>query len=56
MNKNFTTCIRWEDITSGKQAEIEQEFLSRKMGDIDEIDFSGPVGDGVLTRIQIESI
>jgi hypothetical protein len=48
--------ITWEDLTAQKQDEIMADFVNRKLGDADEIDYYGENGDYVLGTIEIESI
>jgi hypothetical protein len=56
IRQELKVSIRWDDLTKEKQTQIEQDFLARKMGDIDEIDYTGEKDDGVLGEITITSI
>jgi hypothetical protein len=53
-NRSMTVQIKWEDLTEDKQREIEQEFIQKRLGDIDEIDYEGE--NGYLGEIEIFSI
>jgi hypothetical protein len=53
-NRSMTVQIKWEDLTEEKQREIEQEFIQKRLGDIDEIDYEGE--NGYLGEIEIFSI
>ena len=55
MKQVITVSICWEDLTKEKRVEIEQEFIRRKVK-VDEIDYSGPKGDGVIGRIEVRAI
>jgi len=53
-NRSMIVQIKWEDLTEDKQREIEQEFIQKRLGDIDEIDYEGE--NGYLGEIEIFSI